>query len=113
MSSSSTFNFRGLFIDGRWLQETHEGRMTVVNPATGVPFGEIPVAGEAELESALEAADRGFQVWRKTAPSERCAIILHAAKLIRERQDDIALIMTREQGKPNREAQVEVIRAAE
>lgn len=113
LMSSPTFQSMGLFIDGKWLGTASGGKMSLVNPATGTLLGDLPAAGEAELDQALDAAQRGFWLWRNTAPAERCAIILRAAQLIRERKADIALVMTLEQGKPMRESEAEVIRAAE
>ena len=111
--SCSRFKALRLFINGKWLGTASDGRMPVVNPATGAPLGELPMAGEFELELTLDAAQHGFRLWRDTAPAERCAIILRAAQLIREREESIALVMTEEQGKPLRESRLEVIRAAE
>jgi succinate-semialdehyde dehydrogenase/glutarate-semialdehyde dehydrogenase len=71
------------------------------------------MAGPEEVDEALDAARRGFEAWRNTAPAERCAVILRAASLIRERRSAIALVMTTEQGKPLRESEAETLRAAE
>jgi succinate-semialdehyde dehydrogenase/glutarate-semialdehyde dehydrogenase len=103
----------GLFIDGSWRHTASGGAMAVINPATGKPVAELPMAGPAEVDAALDAARRGFEVWRNTAPAERCAVILRAAGLIRERKNAIALVMTTEQGKPLRESEAETLRAAE
>lgn len=108
-----TFGSLALLIDGQWISKASAGTMPVVNPATGAVLGELQMAGESELDLALEAAERGFRVWRDTAPAQRCAIILRAAQLIRERRTAIALVMTLEQGKPLPESEAEVVRAAE
>ena len=102
-----------LYIDGRW--RSGEGRATrpVVNPASGESLGELPLASEADLDEALEAARRGFNVWRNTVPHERARIIRTAAQLIRDRQEHIARVITIEQGKPIGEARGEVGFAAD
>ena len=103
----------GMFINGQWLKTGTAGAMPWLNPATGASLGHVPAAGAPEIDEALESAQRGFVVWRSTAPAERCAIILRAAGLIRERKATIAMMMTLEQGKPLRESEAEVVRAAE
>ena len=102
-----------LFIDGEWID--HEGRATaaVVNPATEQEIGQVPLTTAADLDRALEAADRSFAQWRKTVPAERAAILKRAAALIHERAASIATQMTLEEGKPLAEALDEVTRAAE
>lgn len=109
----STFGALAMLIDGRWLAKGSAGTMPVHNPATGEVLGHLPLAGEAELDLALDAAARGFRVWRDTAPAQRCALILRAARLLRERHAHIVRVMTLEQGKPLLESQAELERAAE
>ncbi|WP_298195374.1 NAD-dependent succinate-semialdehyde dehydrogenase [Novosphingobium sp.] len=87
------------------------GRPThaVVNPATGETIGELPLAESADLDRALEAAQRGFRLWRKSTPQQRAAVLNGAARLLLERQEDLARIATLEQGKPLAEARIEVL----
>lgn len=87
------------------------GRRThaVVNPATGETIGELPLADAADLDRALEAAQRGFRLWRKSTPQQRAAVLNGAARLLLERQEDLARIATLEQGKPLAEARIEVL----
>ncbi|GEN99246.1 NAD-dependent succinate-semialdehyde dehydrogenase [Novosphingobium sediminis] len=87
------------------------GRRThaVVNPATGETIGELPLAEPADLDRALEAAQRGFRLWRKSTPQQRAAVLNGAARLLLERQEDLARIATLEQGKPLAEARIEVL----
>lgn len=87
------------------------GRRThaVVNPATGETIGELPLADAADLDRALEAAQRGFRLWRKSTPQQRAAVLNGAARLLLERQEDLARIATLEQGKPLAEARIEVM----
>ncbi len=90
----------GLYIDGKWRRG--EGRDThkVVNPATGETLAELPLATSADLDEALAATARGFATWRKTDVNERAGILHKVAGLIRERAEDIAVLLTTEQGKP-------------
>lgn len=102
-----------LHIDGQWLTSANRGGIDIINPATGTALGVLPMVTDEELDLALESAARGFRLWSRTAPAERCATILRAAKLVREREQYIATVMTLEQGKPIAESRAEVIRAAE
>ncbi len=87
------------------------GRRThaVVNPATGETIGELPLAEPADLDRALETAQRGFKLWRKSTPQQRAAVLQGAARLMLERQEDLARIATLEQGKTLPEARIEVM----
>ena len=100
-----------LYIDGQWRKTASD--LPVVNPATEQEIGRLPHAEQAELDDALAAAQRGFRVWRKTPPGERANVLLKAAALMRERQDDIARAITAEHGKPLPQAKLEVIRGCE
>jgi succinate-semialdehyde dehydrogenase/glutarate-semialdehyde dehydrogenase len=102
-----------LFIDGEWIERTASGTRTILNPADGSLLGELPVAGEAELQAAQGAAERGFKLWSRTPPIERFRIISRATQLIRERAPDIARVLTLEQGKPLAEALREVTLSAD
>ncbi|MEM9585107.1 MAG: NAD-dependent succinate-semialdehyde dehydrogenase [Pseudomonadota bacterium] len=100
-----------LFIDGAWRKSTSD--MAVLNPATEEELGRLPCASLADLDDALAAAVKGFALWRRTAPRARADIILRAAALMRERQEEIAQAITLEHGKPLPQARLEVIRGAE
>jgi succinate-semialdehyde dehydrogenase/glutarate-semialdehyde dehydrogenase len=102
-----------LFIDGQWIARTASGTQAVLNPADGSLLGELPVAGEAELQAVQRAAARGFKVWSRTLPIERFRVITKATQLIRERAPAIARILTLEQGKPLAEALREVMLSAD
>jgi succinate-semialdehyde dehydrogenase / glutarate-semialdehyde dehydrogenase len=101
-----------LFINGSW--RTGEGREThrVVNPATGETLAALPLATAADLDEALAAAATGFDAWRKTDVNVRAGTMRRVAELIRERAEDIAVLMTMEQGKPLAEARTEVASCA-
>ena len=100
-----------LFIGGVW-RKTAEA-LPVLNPANETEIGRVPVATRADLDDALDAAEAGFRVWSKTSPRERSDVMMRAARLMRERIDEIAYAITVEHGKPYRQAQLEVIRGAE
>ena len=100
-----------LYIDGAW-RTTGEG-LPVVDPATEAVIGQVPVASAADLDDALAAAAAGFEVWRRTPPRDRAALIRSAATLLRSRQDEIAHSITLEHGKPFAQARAEVVRGAE
>lgn len=102
-----------LFIDGQWLGS--EGRVTeeVLNPATGDVLALLPHASQRDLEAAVKGAKAAFAGWRATSPQERSRMLRAAAVLLRERVDDIAQTMTLEQGKPLREARLELLAAAD
>lgn len=100
-----------LFIAGEWRKT--DVTIPVINPATEAELGRLPCASIKDLDDALEAAVNGFQIWRKTSPRARADIIMHAATLLRERQEQIAYSITLEHGKPLSQARLEVIRGAE
>src|SRR5580698_6859586 len=99
-----------LYIDGRWKRASGQ---PVINPADESVLGTVPSATTADLDDALMAAERGFAIWRKTAPGKRSQIILKAAGLIRQRVDDMATAMTLEQGKPIEQARLEILRGCD
>ncbi|WP_428027906.1 NAD-dependent succinate-semialdehyde dehydrogenase [Altererythrobacter sp.] len=81
----------------------------VVNPATGETIGALPLADAADLDRALETAAEGFRIWRKSTPQQRAAVLQGAARLLMERQEDLARIATMEEGKPLAESRIEVL----
>jgi succinate-semialdehyde dehydrogenase / glutarate-semialdehyde dehydrogenase len=97
-----------LLIAGRWVGETSAGHRPVVDPATEKVIGRYPVAGRAELQAALAAADKSFPIWSAKTPLERFLVMSRASALLRERASGIAAILTQEQGKPLAEALREV-----
>jgi succinate-semialdehyde dehydrogenase/glutarate-semialdehyde dehydrogenase len=99
-----------LYIDGRWKRADGQA---VLNPADETVLGTVPSATIADLDDAIAAAERGFEVWRKTSPARRTQIILKAASLIRERVNEMAVAMTMEQGKPLEQARLEILRGCD
>ena len=108
-----TYPNTSLFIDDAWVDATDGRTIPVHNPATGQVIGSVAHASIKDLDRALDAAQRGFEVWRDQTPAQRSKIMRRAAQLIRERVDDIARLMTLEQGKPLVEARGETAAAAD
>ncbi len=102
----------GCFIEGEW-RTTNEIGQDVLNPANESVLAFLPHATEKDLEDALESAQRGFKIWRDTPVQKRASILHKTADLIEERSEQIARIITMEQGKPLREAQGEMLRTVE
>ena len=102
-----------LFIDGKWQQPAEGKSLPVLNPATGKEIGRVAHAGRPDLDLALAAAKKGFEVWRDMVPAARAQIMRKAATLVRERVGEIASLLTQEQGKPLAEATTETLSACD
>jgi succinate-semialdehyde dehydrogenase / glutarate-semialdehyde dehydrogenase len=100
-----------LYIGGEW-RDGGAGTLPVEDPATGETLCEIADATNADADAALQAAHDTFQDFRNMAPRERGDILRRAYDLIMERQDDLALLMTLEMGKPIPESKAEIVYAA-
>ncbi|AMO71257.1 NAD-dependent succinate-semialdehyde dehydrogenase [Sphingorhabdus sp. M41] len=98
-----------MIIDGEKIPVGDRRVHKVVNPATEEVIGELPLADAADLDRALEVAERGFKIWRNSSAQERAAVLQGAARLMLERQEDIARIATMEQGKTLAETRIEVL----
>jgi succinate-semialdehyde dehydrogenase / glutarate-semialdehyde dehydrogenase len=107
----TTYPDLNLFIDNTWRKTSDT--LPVLNPATEQEIGRLPIARQSDLDDALDAAERGFKLWSRTAPRVRAQIITRAANLLRERGPQIAPSITMENGKPLVQARMEVIRGAE
>lgn len=97
-----------MIIDGEKIPVGHRRAHAVINPATGETLGQLPLADAADLDRALQAAQRGFRIWREAPPRQRAAVLAGAARLMLERQEQIARIATLEEGKTLAEARLEV-----
>ena len=102
-----------LLIDGKWGPAASGRSIAVLNPATEEQIGTVAHAGPEDLERAVAAAKKGFAAWRKVSPYDRAKIMRKAAELMRTRADDIAKIMTLEQGKPLAQAKIEATLAGD
>jgi succinate-semialdehyde dehydrogenase / glutarate-semialdehyde dehydrogenase len=98
-----------MIIDGEKIPVGHRRTHRVVNPATEETLGELPLADAADLDRALDTAQRGFRIWRNATAQERAAVLQGAARLLLERQEQIARIATMEQGKTLTETRIEVL----
>src|SRR5690349_8473336 len=96
------------YVDGRWIGADDGGSMPVVDPASGELVGTAPVFHAAETRRAIEAADRALPAWRAKTAKERSAILRKWNDLMLANADDLALILTTEQGKPLAEAKGEI-----
>ncbi|MDQ1060445.1 succinate-semialdehyde dehydrogenase/glutarate-semialdehyde dehydrogenase [Arthrobacter globiformis] len=103
----------GLYIDGEWAESSTGVRFDVVNPATEEVIATVADGSPEDARRAIETAGRAQKEWAKTPPRERSEILRRAFDLIMARQDELALIMTTEMGKPFAEAKGEVAYAAE
>jgi succinate-semialdehyde dehydrogenase/glutarate-semialdehyde dehydrogenase len=97
------------YVDGRWVGDPVD---PVINPATGAELGRVPHFGAAETERAIAAAKAAFPAWSKLVAKERSKILRRWFDLIIAAKDDLALILTSEQGKPLAEARGEIDYAA-
>ena len=102
-----------LFINGQWCDSDDGKTLPVINPSTGLEIGRVSCINIAGLDRAVLAAQSGFDIWRNTSAVERSKIMEVAAKNLRARVDQIAVLMTQEQGKPLAEAKAELLMAAE
>ncbi|AVS71533.1 NADP-dependent succinate-semialdehyde dehydrogenase I [Paracidovorax avenae] len=100
------------YLDGQWVDADDGGTIDVTNPATGDTVARVPRMGAAEARRAIEAANRAWGPWRRKTAKERAAILRRWNDLMLANADDLAAIMTAEQGKPLAEARGEVTYAA-
>lgn len=87
--------------------------MPIIDPATEEEIGRLAMATRTDLDAALDAADKGFKVWREVGAFDRYQIMRKAANLLRERAESIGWLMTREQGKPLGDSVGEIMRGAD
>lgn len=101
-----------LLINGRWMESQDFARFEVLDPANGAVVGSVPEAGAADIDAAIASASAALRPWRRLPARERGRILVNCAAVVRDRLPEIALTMTREQGKPLGEAKAEVEFAA-
>jgi len=111
LTNSDLFQTR-CYIDGNWCSAENDSTRTVANPATGEELGTVPGMGAADTRRAISAADRAWPAWRSKTAAERGKLLRRWHDLIRQNRDDLARLMTAEQGKPLQEAKGEIDYAA-
>ena len=100
------------YVAGTWVSAEGGATHEVLNPATGEPIGTVPDMGAAETRRAIEAASKAFPAWAAKTAKERAVILRRWYELMMAHQDDLALLMTAEQGKPLAESKGEIAYAA-
>ncbi|RMD02266.1 aldehyde dehydrogenase family protein, partial [Aquitalea palustris] len=96
------------YINGQWLDADNGETIPVTNPATGEVIASVPKMGKAEAERAVAGAAEAFKSWKKKSAKERATILRRWFDLMMANQDDLAVILTCEQGKPLAEAKGEI-----
>ncbi len=96
------------YIDGAWVDADDKSTLSVYNPADGVQIGTVPALGAAETRRAIEAASAAWPAWRSKTAKERAAILRKWFELMMANQEDLAVLMTVEQGKPLSESRGEI-----
>jgi len=100
------------YINGRWVEASSSRTIDVDDPATGEIIGAVPNLGATETRQAIDAAAEAFLLWRKRTAKERATILRRWFELMMTNQEDLAYLMTVEQGKPLTESRGEVAYAA-
>ncbi len=100
------------YVNGKWISASDKETFEVSNPATGEQLGNVPSLGRGETALAVEAAETAYPAWRKLTAKERSQLLRRWFDLIMENQEDLAVIMTAEQGKPLVESRGEIAYAA-
>lgn len=108
MLSNTELMRQACYIDGAWVGADGGATISVHNPATGAQLGTVPACGKAETARAIAAAARAWPAWRAMTALQRADIMLRWRDLIMQNQDDLARLMTLEQGKPLPEARGEI-----
>ena len=96
------------FINGQWVAADDGGTVVVEDPATGIKIGTIAKSGATETRRAIDAAHAAFVNWSMTTAAERAELLQQMARLVREHVEDLAAMLTLEQGKPLAEARTEI-----
>src|SRR3972149_10578266 len=101
-----------LIIAGEQRQSSDGGTTEIRNPATGEVVDRVAAATAEDVDRAIDAADSAFRKWSAVSASKRAEILYNAARLVKNREKDLARLLTLEQGKPLREAVLEIRRFA-
>lgn len=101
--------FKGqCFVAGRWIEAQDKRFISVTNPSTGLVIGSVPCVGNAQTQDAIERANLALQDWKATPAKERGRLLFKWADLVESRTEELACILTTEQGKPLAEARGEI-----
>jgi len=101
-----------MLIGGQWVDALSNDKLAVINPAYDEIFAEVPKAHKEDVEKAINSADSAFEKWSSLSPFKRGAFLRKASDIVLERIEEIAKLMTQEQGKPYKEAAGEVEKGA-
>ncbi|MGB1316825.1 MAG: aldehyde dehydrogenase family protein, partial [Flavobacteriales bacterium] len=102
------------YINGKLTSGEGNRAIGNINPATGTEIGTVQFASVSDVDLAVQSAKEGFEIWAKTAPEERAKVLLKAAQILRQRNDEIAKIEVEDTGKPIAEAiEVDVVSGVE
>jgi acyl-CoA reductase-like NAD-dependent aldehyde dehydrogenase len=96
------------YIDGQWVDADDKSTLAVYNPADGQQIGTVPKMGEAETRRAIETAHEAMKEWRARTAKDRSAVLRKWFDLMMANQEDLAVLMTVEQGKPLAESRGEI-----
>lgn len=102
-----------IFINGHWYNGEHSESVSIVNPATASTLDRLQLASPIQIDQALQAAQLGFDIWRKVPAFERCARLEKGVIRLRQNIESIAHLLTLEQGKPLAESRAECSMAAD
>jgi succinate-semialdehyde dehydrogenase / glutarate-semialdehyde dehydrogenase len=97
-----------MYIDGMWAESSDGGCIDVTNPATERVIARVPKATMSDVDRALEAAEKGWLTWRATDPWTRSECLRAAAAVLRDRREELASVLTQQQGKPLAESRSEI-----
>ncbi len=100
------------YADGKWMESADGRRITVTDPSSGTPIGSVPALGSKEIAAVIQAAHRAWPAWRALTAKERARLLRRWYDLLVAHHQDLAIIMTMEQGKPLTEAKEEVLYGA-
>jgi malonate-semialdehyde dehydrogenase (acetylating)/methylmalonate-semialdehyde dehydrogenase len=101
------------YVGGAWTEAESSERLPVTNPATGETTGEVPLSGRVDVDAAVRAAREAFPGWRATPPLERARACFELKYLLEEAKDELAQVVTRDNGKAHKDAAGEVRRGIE
>jgi len=113
MSTVTSYQAPGLLINGQWRTGRHAMTMPIVNPATAQTLDDLHLASSDDITLALEGAQSGFEAWQQVPAHERCARLEKGVARMRQNIQQIATLLTLEQGKPLAEARAECAMAAD